>query len=328
MVEFNPLRRFNPVRRLNVLVDLNVVPGFDKMFQEQVEVGDPISVFTHEAHADGIGAAVVGEHLLRLSRKTTRTPELKGWVMPAARSFVDGQQGRRLQIAFHIFNFLVSRKGLKTFPYTRRKDEEQYHLNRDHTTSELLPMARRIRQGFAPAVFAGGSVEAGRHDEGADPENIHGLQRLEGADLITLSRLVKSVNKRRRIFFIIVGLHGGFRLQSPNKEKLYPTKEGIVSFLGWPERFYPHIRHVRMEANLGTIIPEEQITERFGDSWVRAGQGKNGGVDERVQAFNNYIMEQAALLMPPHTRGVYANVCEENLIEVYEAKIPRDQSKI
>lgn len=302
----------NPVNRLDLLVNLNVTPGFDEQFKEKIRDGDPLLIFTHEAHADGIGVAVCGEHLIKLSREVGRMPRLRGFVMPVARSLVDGQQSRWLQISFHFFNFLLARKGLKTFGYTREKDEKEYGMDRAHTIRELMPMARRVKQGYVPAVFAGGSVEAGRHDEGSDPENIHGLQRLEGTDLLTISRLVKGgVNSERRMFFVIGGLHGGFRLQSPNKERLHPTKEGLATFFGLPERFIPH---VRMEANLGTIISESQMADRFGKDWIRVGRDKNGD-NETVQAINDFIMREAVLLIPPHARGVYAGI-GKNLLAV------------
>lgn len=295
----------NPIRRLNHLVELNVTAGFEEQFKQKIKDSEPFLVFTHEAHADGIGAAVAIEHLLKLSGETGREPQLKGFVMPAARSFTDGQQGRILQAAYIPFNFLVARKGLNVFPYTRKKDVNQYGMRRDHTVRELMPLGRKMQQGFAPAVFAGGSVEAGRHDIGADPEDIHGLQKLTGTDLLTMSRLVKSINRRRKMFFVIIGLHGGFRLQSPNKEKLYPTKAGLFSFLGWPEDFPPHIRHVKMEANLGTIIEEDQMAARFGVEWMEAAKD---GDQIRIQGINDYIMAHAALLLPPHARGYYTAI--------------------
>lgn len=296
----------NPVNRLNYLVNLNIAPGFNEQFEKEVRYGSPFLVFTHEAHADGIGAAITIEHLLKLSRQVGREPKLKGFVLPAARSFTDGQQGRRLQAAYLFFNLLTARKGLLVLPYTREKDGEEYGMKRKHTSREVMPLGRKIQKGFAPAVFAGGSVEAGRHDQGADPEDIHGLQRLTGTDLLAVSRLVKSVNRERKMFFVIIGLHGGYRLQSPNKEKRYPTISGLTTYFGWPERFPPHARHVKMDANLGTIIHEDTMAERFGNDWMKAGKDKSGTGIKRVQAINNFIMESAALLVPPHARGYYA----------------------
>ncbi len=307
-VEINPIKRFDPVRRLNALIDLNVSSNFEGQFKEQVLEGEPFVIYTHEAQVDGIGAAVVGERLMQLSQEAGRVPQLRGYVMPVARSLFEGQQSRKLQIAFHIFNVLVSRKGLKTFPYTREKDEKEFGMNRQHLVSELRPLVTRIKQGYAAATFASGSVEAGRHDEGRDPEEIHGLQRLTGTDILTLSRVVRSANRERRMFFVIIGLHGGFRLQSPNKGKLYPTNEGLASFLGWPENFPPHIRHVKMEANLGTIITDGQMADRFGRDWVTAGKDKSIESIGRVQSINDYIMGHAALLLPPHARGAYSHL--------------------
>lgn len=309
--DINLLRSFNPVRRLDALVELNVAPYFDEQFKEEVQQADPFIIYTHEAHADGIGAAIVGAHLMKLSEEIKRVPRLRGFAMPVARSFTDGQQGRKLQLAYLFFNSLVSRKGLKTFRYTRPKDGEIYKMSRSRKdlNQELRPLTKRIKQGFAPAVFATGSVEAGRHDIGEDPEKIHGLQRLEGTDILSLARAVKLYNQDRKLFFVIVGLHGGFRLQSPNKEKLYPTAEGLLSFVGWPESFPPHIKHVKMEANLGTIIPEDQMAARFGKDWLKAGKRKDDPADtERLQAINDSIMEQAALWIPSHARGVYGYI--------------------
>ena len=297
----------NPVRRLDKLVQVNITQGFDERFKEEVQDADPFFIYTHEAHADGIGVAVFGDHIQQLAKEAGRTPTIRGFVMPVAKSLVDGQQSRLLQASFHFFNFLVSRKGLKTYGFTREKDQIQFGMERTHNTSELMPIGRKLQQYYVPAVFAGGSVEAGRHDEGADPESIHGLQRLEGNDLLTLSRLVKTVNRGRKMFFVIVGLHGGFRLQSPNKSKLRPTREGLATYFGVPEKWIPH---VQMEVNAGIIVPESEIAGRFGKNWIRAGKE---GKKELVQEFNDYIMRYGASLIPPHARGFYAGVGVEDL---------------
>lgn len=300
----------NPARRLNSVVDLKVVPGFDSQFKDAVKNADPYVIYTHEAQADGAAAAVVTEYLVQLAGETERVPRLRGFVMGAARSMADGRQGWKLWLMYHGFNLLVSAKGVKAYPYTREQDKIEYGMRRDQTTlmSEHRPMLKKMRKGYPPSILASGSVEAGRHDKGCDPEDIHGLQRLTGNEILTLARQQWIVNRGREIFLVIVGLHGGFRLQSPNRDKRYPTKEGLATFFGIPERFIPH---VKMEANVGVIIRGRQMTERFGRDWMRADKDRNGPGGERVQRINDFIMENAALLIPPHARGFYSYVTEQ-----------------
>ncbi len=287
-----------PVRWLNRLVVLQKTPGFDEQFKEAIKFADPFVLYTHESQADGVGAAIVTENLVGLARETRRDNEIKGFVMTAAKSMLDGHQGWKLQVAFHVFNMLVSAKGLKVYGFTREKDTKQYGMIAK-PIAEFKPMKRKMMEGYMPSLLLTGIVEGGRHDEGTDPEDIHGLQRLTGPDILKLSRSLVSINNGREIAYIIVGLHGGFRLQSPNDDKRYPTKEGLGTYFGIPEKYIPH---VQMEANVGTIILASQIEERFGKNWMQADRKKD---DVLVQAVNDYVMEEGALLVPPHARGVY-----------------------
>ncbi len=299
---------FNPAKRLDSVVDLKIVPGFADRFKAAVVNADPFVIYTHEAQADGAAAAVVTEYLVRLAGETNRVPRLRGFVMGAARSMVDGQQGRKLQVAYHVFNLLFSARGLKVYPFTREEDVAQYRMSRDNLLSELRPMVKKMKQGYPPAILATGSVEGGRHDRGCDPEDIHGLQRLTDDDILTMARKLKKVNGDREIVLILVGLHGGFRLQSPNRDKRYVTKEGLATFLGLPERFIPH---TKMEASVGTIIGGNQMVDRFGRDWMKADKDKDEvRRKQRVQEINDFIMGHAALLIPPHARGAYSHAIE------------------
>ncbi len=307
-VELNPL--YIPARRLDSVVDLKVVPGFNQEFQDEVKDADPYVIYTHEAQSDGAAAAVVTEYLVQLAKEANRVPCLRGFVMGAAGSMANGRQGWKLRLMYHVFNLLVSAKGLKVYPYTREKDEKEHGMKRNRATliAEHRPMLNKMKEGYPPSILASGSVEAGRHDIGRDPEDIHGLQRLRGNEVLILAKELMSNNHGRDIFLVVVGLHGGFRLQSPNRDKSYPTKEGLATFFGIPERFIPH---TRMEANIGIIIPGRQMNERFGRDWVKAYKDKDEELrEQRVQVINDFIMKRGALLVPPHARGVYSQAIE------------------
>lgn len=288
----------DPARLLDRLVDLNVNPGFDEKFKEHLEEGEPILVFPHQSHADGVLAAIVAEHLLNSAKSIKRIPELKGFVMPVAKSLFDGQQSRILYIFFHTFNCLMSMKGLNTLPYTREKDVVQYGMNRGNNLREVRTIEKRLKKGYRLAVFPEGSVQGGRHPQGGDPEDIYGMREVVGNELINAYRSTKIADKHRPAFFVAVGLHGGFRLLNPNREGLGPTKAGLATFLGIPERWVPH---VKAEATLGAIIPEESIAARFGKDWVKV-----GGDAELVEGVNRFIMEQVASLVPARAQGIYA----------------------
>ena len=296
---------FNPVNRLNYLVELKVKPGFDDEFADKVKEADPILVFNHQAHADGLLAAVVVGHLLETAKRIKREHPLKGFVMPAARSLINGRQSRLLQMFYIPFNLLMSKKGLITLPYTREKDKLVYGMSGETHHDEIKTIRKYLHHGYGMAVFPEGSVQGGRHPKGCAPEEIYGMQEVKGNEIINSYRLMRQ-ESTREIFYVVCGLHGGFRLQNPNIKSLSPTKEGLATFFGIPGRFVPH---VRAEASLGAIITEKSIAQTFGRDWPDGGKGQNGsdGRDQKVLGgINRFIMDEVALLVPSRARGFYA----------------------
>ncbi|MBI2019060.1 hypothetical protein HYS95_00130 [Candidatus Daviesbacteria bacterium] len=306
------LERFDLTKRLDVCTDFKVVPGFDEEFKERVREADPIVVFTHQTHADGVLASVVSAHLLDLIKESGREPQIKGFALTVASSLVKGRQSRVLQGFYYPISYLMSRKGLKTISYTRKADEDEYGMSREGNQNEIGVLKQALQRGYKLAVFAEGTVQAGRHRPGNNPENIFGMQEVKNATLINAARLTKEESGGRPIVYITVGLHGGFRIQSPNKEKLGPTKEGLATLFGVPEWLIPHVKG---EATVGGIIPESVLEARFGANWIKKGRDKNsksnGMNRELVGAVNRFIMEDAARFVPLHARGFYAAAVKE-----------------
>lgn len=301
------LERLDLTKRLDACVDLTVVPGFDEVFTENIKAGDPIAVFSHQAHADGILASVAVDYLLNLAEKAGREPKLRGFVLTVAKSLVEGHQSRVLQGFYYPISFLMSRKGLRTISYTRKADKDRYGMSRDGNQGEIDLVQEELRKNYRLAVFAEGTVQGGRHRRGDDPENIFGMQEVTSKVLINAARLTKMENGGKPIFFVTMGLHGGFRLQSPNKEMLGPTKQGLATLFGVPEWLIPHVKG---EATLGGIIPESVLVERFGKNWIKAGREKNrngNGCDdvELVKAINRSVMEDVARFVPVRAKGAY-----------------------
>lgn len=300
------LERLDLTKRLDACVDLKVTHGFDEEFTENVKEADPVAVFSHQAHADGILASIAVNYLLNLTEKADREPKLKGFVLTVARSLVEGRQSRVLQGFYYPISFLMSRKGLRTISYTRRVDEVRYGMSRDGNQGEIDLVQKELRKNYRLAVFAEGTVQGGRHRRGDDPENIFGMQEVTSKVLINAARLTKIENNGRPFFFVTVGLHGGFRIQSSNKEMFGPTKRGLATLFGIPERFIPHIKG---EATLGGIIPESVLEERFGKNWIKAGRERNGNGyadQELVNNINRFIMKDVARFVPDHAKGAYA----------------------
>lgn len=306
------LEKLDLTRRLNACTDLTVIPGFDEEFIEQVKEADPILVFNHQAHADGIPASIATEYLLSLTEKSGRAPKLKGFALTVARSLVEGHQSRVMQGFYFPISFLMSRKGLRTISYTREADKDRYGMSRDSNPAEIGTIRKKLDQNYRVAVFAEGGVQGGRHKPGDDPENIFGIQEVKSRALLNAAKLTKMKNGDRPIFFVTIGLHGGFRLQSPNKEMFGPTKGGLATLFGVPEQWTPH---VKAEAILGGIIHESTLVDRFGKNWIEAGHGKqNGAGQEVVRAINRIIMEDVARFVPDQAKGVYAPQRETVLV--------------
>lgn len=147
-------------------------------------------------------------------------------------------------------------------------------------------------------LFAEGTVQGGRHPEGADIEEIYGMQEPTDNYLAGYFDVVNLVVTRtRRVpFFVPLGLNGSFRIQqSPeNTEKdgkPKPTAAGIRSLIRCILGLKPD---VWIEAKLGLPFGEEDVTVSVGSDWRDNKDGSNA-----------FFMRRLLALLPPAAWGDY-----------------------
>lgn len=255
-------------------------------YQELISQGGiPLVYANHQSHADGIALAVIAEYLRDLAFRATGDFSINGFVVPFAASMASGDQSEELKESYELLKGASERKGLVGFTTTREKDEKLYGMRK--SMMELRPLIKRLHEGYGMMLLPEGTVQGGRHNEGADIEEIYGIQRVENDSLTEYFELMKEIFNRqgngRRPFFMPVGLNGGFRIMQstegdPPRPKLTP-KGKLSLILGG----LTGLSLIKIQANLLMPYDEEEIT---GD-------------------LNDYAMRKVASGVPPQARGIY-----------------------
>lgn len=282
-------------RTIDAHVDLKSPTEVKARFRQLVSQGGvPLVYANHEGHGDGIALAVVSEHLRNLVSRGDNYP-LKGLAIILAKSMTNGAQSDDLKRSYEMLIDGGRRKGAEPITVTREKDEELYGMRRS-TLAELRPLREKLAEGFGVALLPAGTVQAGRHPEGKDIEDIYGMRKLTNRSLLDFYELMRKWLEPhgKWPFFQPVGLHGSFRLMQSadggGAPKLTPIGKRSLMQTG------PlGIALVKIETNMITPFDESELMQDLGQDWTK-------GVDR----FNNYAMRIVAKGIPLNARGEYA----------------------
>lgn len=264
-----------PLRRVvNGVVRLHVSDQFEADFRREIVTGVPFVYSNHHGHIDGFAYAVLTEYLCQIASETPGAFPLKGLAMPIAKSFIEGQQGLGPRLWYHFFNSTLRSMGYLTLPATREVDGK-YGMSRDGVVGEILPIARLINKGYGMALLPEGTVQGGRHPEGAGVEDIYGMQQIKDDYLKEFSKIALKMAGRsdRGIFFVQMGVDGSYRLQySPeNVQKEGPprvTKEGLRAF---KQAFLGQDPEVWIDARVNRLITVDELIHKLGNNWLEDG---------------------------------------------------------
>lgn len=264
--------------RIESLIALNPLPsGLVEKYSQLVRDGSkPILCGDHESHSDGFALALAIENLQEIQ-------PIKGFVLPVASSFVNGSQNKWLARAYSLTRGSLARRGLHTVPYTRDVDVKNYEAIKD--SRELREWVRLVGEGYSFAILPEASVQGGRHATDNSIDDINGIKEIEDDNILSFYDLL--TRHGRSAFFLPIGIHGTYRIMSPNNYRphssVYPTLLGLSS------------RKIA-EVSVGMPI----TVDNLGTDWRN---------NKRV--FNRFIMGRVAQLIPEHARGIYRNIPAE-----------------
>lgn len=219
-----------------------------------------------------IGIGIANEHL-------PSDKQIKGAVMPFAKTLKTGGQGRLLDFMFQAALPILTRN--KIYPIYTATDNDRKKRGLDGNQGEYIAdNLAMMREGFtAMAAMPEGSVEAGRI--GSDGER-NGMQKIKEGACLSVVLLAKKL-RRPGVLFIPVGIEGGWKINDPNGK--WPTLEGFrAGFL--------------MDRSVSRVTVGKPIRSDSIDVQTFIQSRDNVGL-------NNLIGGAIASLVPEDMRGVY-----------------------
>lgn len=283
------LKEIIAVRVMRAHTEIKPHQGVVKRVKELISMGGvPILYADHEGHFDGAAIAAIAGYTRKLSGGSIR-----GYATLLAASMEDGHQGAQLKSTYDLLVGGARRMGVRTVSSTRIKDVVQYGMSREHMVGEVRPFIRALREGYGIASLPEGTVQGGRHPEGASIEAIYGMREVNNNNLIELFNLARRVleQKGKWPFYWPASLYGSFKImQAPEGGKPTLTERGkwslIMGVLG--------LSLVRIQAGLLMPFTEEEIANDLGANWM-----------DDSPSFNRYAMKKLKTGLPPVAWGVY-----------------------
>lgn len=121
--------------------------------------GVPILYANHQSHTDGMAIAALSEYLRNLVRDLAASKQsLEGFATLLAASMEHGQQGEELKSTYDLLVGGGHKMGLMPVSATREKDVILYGMDRGSVAIEVLPFARKLREGYGIALLPEGTV--------------------------------------------------------------------------------------------------------------------------------------------------------------------------
>ncbi len=244
----------------------------EKMLDERIT---PIIVSSHTSHADGIPLAALTKRLKSMSDHVSATDRLKGFVIPIASSMESGHQGSIVKEGTDRLRDIVKNAyNLETLAYTRDKDVKQYGLSQN--AKFAISFFRRVRDGHGVAVFPEGTMQAGRTKK----YHLFGFEQYGMQEFKELEDVARNVIRAGKVpLYIPVGIYGGFRIESPNNNRL--------TFAYLNEILLTHPAQTKLvSVKVGAPIAQSEV--------------------DPDQNINSFLGKKVAQLLPPEARGVYA----------------------
>ncbi len=272
--------------RFDTMVQLNIEPNVaDELRDLMAAGGRPIIYGNHQGHGDGWPLVKSVEYIRVLTQETGR--DFPGVVLPLAKSMFTGDQGLPLKLLTEALVPVLEERGIKVVPYTRKKDEDKYGLERNHI--EVLKMARLVQQEYGFAYLPEASVQGGRHKNPLGfifGGEIHGIIDVDDKDgFMGFYDLVEKFGRvQGEVFFLPIAMEGSYRFFGA--DITIPTMELIQGL--FVDSNNP------MQVTIERPIRTVRLISELQEDW------KSDGV-----ALSTFLMSQVAKKLSPQSRGVF-----------------------
>jgi hypothetical protein len=275
--------------------------GFTPRFLDLTRQGMvPQMVIGHFNHLDPLFASDLGKSFIDLADVHDLSRNLNGFAATLAASVPGGQQGRIFEAFYDTAKSYAAKRGVDFFAVTRQKDKDEFGMKLDR--AEMKKFIEKLKQkGSGAILLPGGTVQPGRHPEGAKGDDIFGLQRVAGSDILDVYSLMEKHGRRvnQEPYFLPVGIDQTYRVFSCDSSMLTP--EGIVSLFDGASKMAEGLgifgfKRIFVNIRAGMPITAEDMKNRLGSDW------KNN-----PQEVNDLLMGEIAILLPANARGYYGN---------------------
>lgn len=275
--------------RFDKTCHLTIEPEVKEEYSElMAKGGRPIIYGNHQSHADGWSLGLTVQRLRDLAQEVG--VDFPGVVLPLARSMFTGHQGKAVQVLNDLSRPILEKRGLRTLPYTRNKDVEKYGLKKKH--SEVLAIARVIRDGYGVGYLPEASVKGGRHRNflgfvfGGE---IYGVIDIDDKDgFLGFYDLIKRFGQvEGETFFLPVAMEGSYRFFGA--DVTVPTWELIRALFIDPPN--------PIQATVERPITRMRLIQELGEDCFL-----NGSL------LSDFLMKQVIRKLPPQSRGIYRKV--------------------
>lgn len=253
---------------------------YESMVREIMATGKywPVVLGTHNSHAAGFPALEEAKYV----RDIAHDERIRGSRLVVAANIETGQN-EEVQAYFRTSKKIFKKLDAQTMFVVRDKDVAQgEERDRKKQHAEFLSL---VKDGRIPVIFPEGSVEAGRQKPGGVPGEVKGMIPLARSSVRLIVKYIRHQGMEPLLFF--VGTTGANRIYDPIIGK--GTSEATWKALGFK-------RGPLMSSIIDYPVRADELERHL-------------QIDGRVPdgAWEQYVGERLAQLVPPNERGVYAD---------------------
>lgn len=257
--------------------------AFANSYMEAIRQGYfPVIVGNHDSNSNAVSLIKLS-YILAGSANDILPEErrIEGFMLPLAESMDSGRQGQFAKKAYDGTKPIIEKYGIVPILTPTKNDQTRRGMQRDPKRF-MADMRNGVKQGYAIAILAEGTVEGGRR--GPDGKR-KGMQEFIDIALETPFVLAKRY-KRQPTVFIPVGIENGTEILD-HARKIPLHLNGFIAGFGFAD------------VSIGRLhvgIPIKSNGPEIGEM-----------VDNHDwKGVNDYVGKEVASLIPEKLRGVYA----------------------
>ena len=262
---------------------LDFKEGFANAYLEAIKDGYfPVVIANHDSQSNAVSLIKLSYILTGSANEVLpQEKRIEGFLLPLAESLDSGRQGKFAKMAYDGAKPTLEKYGIIPVLTTTKNDENKREMKRK-SEQFMKDMKNGVKEGYAIAVLAEGTVESGRR--GTDGKR-KGMQEFVDIALETPYILAKRY-KNQKTIFIPVGIENGTEIHDPTGKLPLPHFKAFRAGFGFGDAEIG-ILHIGLPIKsdgpeIGTFIDNYD--------WANV---------------NNTVGKAVASLIPEEMRGVY-----------------------